>query len=221
MLLADELALVAIDPVTGRRFSGTGGFDAVLAGLLIAELQIAGRATYSGKQAMFGPVTLPGSEASVAAIESLPHPVLRVADRILAQKGPTLRPVISAMSRGLKSELGTSTSKAIEANLVASGKISPSTGWLRPKVSVLDPAGREEIVARVRRAAHSDGPVDDRTAALLDGIYSTGLTGRLLVDSRRDVAIVANRVHALLGSSPLGTIGVIVRDLIKPTGDSD
>lgn len=221
MLLADELALIAINPDTGRPLRGTSGFDAVLAGLLIAELQIAGRATYSGKQAMFGPVTLPGSEASVPATEALPHPVLRVAERVLAQKGPTLRPVLSAMSRALKSEFGTSTFKTVEANLVASGKISPSRGWLRPKVTVLDPAGREAIVTRLRRAAHSDGPVDDRTAALLDGVFSTSLPQELLVDRWRDVWIVANRVDALVGDRPLGTIGVIVRDLIKPTVDSD
>ena len=83
MLLAEELALIAIDPDSARHALGTrDNLNACLAGLLLAELYLDDR---------------PESR------------LLSAADEVLAQSGPKPSAVLSAMSRGLDRRLGMGT----------------------------------------------------------------------------------------------------------------
>jgi hypothetical protein len=139
VLLAEELALIALDPDSGRHALGTrDNLNACLAGLLIAELQLDDR---------------PES------------PLLSAAAEVVAEAGPKPKAVLSAMSRGLERHVGMGTWDAVVAGLVDAGVVAPSSGGLRPRHQVLDRAGRDAIVARLRMAASGDDPMAVRTDA--------------------------------------------------------
>ena len=141
MLLAEELALIAIDPRSGRHAIATRDhLNACLAGLLLAEVQLGD-----------GP----------------PSALLDATADVAAAAGPKPKRVLSAMSRGLASRLGTGTWDSVMAGLVDAGVVAPSTGGLRPGNPVVDCAARDAIVERLRAAAGGAAPLDVRTAALL------------------------------------------------------
>jgi hypothetical protein len=141
VLLAEELALVALDPDSGRYKLGTRDqLNACLAGLLVAELQLEDR---------------PGSSLLEAACE------------VSAEAGPKLKAVLSAMDRGLRRRLGAGTWDAVVGGLVAVGAVAPSEGGVRPRCRVVDGAARDAIVARLRIAAAGDEPLAVRTGVLL------------------------------------------------------
>jgi hypothetical protein len=141
MLLAEELALIAIDPDSGRHALGTkDSLNACLAGLLVVELHLDDR---------------PESDLLTAAGE------------VLAEAGPRPKPVLSAMSRGLDRRLGMGTWDTVVAGLVEAGVVAPTSGGLRPRNEVINRAARVAVVQRLRLAAAGDEPLDARTAALL------------------------------------------------------
>jgi hypothetical protein len=141
MLLAEELALISIEPESGRHAMGTGAnLNACLAGLLMAELQLGGR---------------PDSALLEAAAD------------VVATAGPKPKAVLSAMSRGLSKRLGVGTWEAVVGGLVDAGVVTPSTGGLRSGNPVVDNSTRDAIVTRLRAAAASDEPMKVRTALLL------------------------------------------------------
>src|SRR5262245_18237987 len=127
MLLAEELALIALDPDSGRHALGTrDNLNACLAGLLVAELQVEDR---------------PES------------PLLSAAAEVVAEAGPKPKAVLSAMRRGLQRRLAMGTWDAVVAGLAEAGVVAPSTGGRRPRSAVTDRAAREAIVARLRVSA--------------------------------------------------------------------
>lgn len=141
MLIAEELALIAIAPQTGHHKFGTrDNLNACLAGLLIAELEL--------------------DDRPAAAI-------LDAAGEIRNEAGPKLKSVLSAMSRGLERRLGAGTWDAVVGGLVDAGVVAPAEGSLRPSHRVLDVAARDAIIARLQVAATGDQPMDVRTAVLL------------------------------------------------------
>jgi hypothetical protein len=141
VLLAEELALIALDPESGRHALGIrDNLNACLAALLVAESQLPDR-----------PDT----------------PLVGAAAEVLHEAGPKMKAVLSAMSRGLDRRLGSGTWDAVIGGLVDDGVISPSSGGLRPRHQVLDRAVRDEIVGRLRAAAAGDDELDVRTALLL------------------------------------------------------
>jgi Golgi phosphoprotein 3 (GPP34) len=141
MLLAEELALVALDPDSGRHALGTrDNLNACLAGLLVAELHLDDRPA---------------------------APILDAAREIFEESGPKLKSVLSAMSRGLERRLGMGTWDAVVRGLVDAGVVAAAEGGLRPSYRVLDGAARDGIVQRLRAAAAGDEPLDARTAVLL------------------------------------------------------
>jgi len=86
MLLAEELALIALDPESGRPAFGTrDNLNACLAGLLVAELQLDDR---------------PAAAILDAASE-------------VVEDAPKLKSALSAMSRGLARQLGVGTWEAV------------------------------------------------------------------------------------------------------------
>ncbi|MGD9996813.1 MAG: GPP34 family phosphoprotein [Ilumatobacteraceae bacterium] len=141
MLLAEELALVAIDPDSGRHALGVrSNLNACLAGLLIAEL------------------ALPDPPAT---------PLLDAVSDIVDESGSKPKAALSAMSRGLERRLGKGTWDAVVDGLVDRQVLAPPTGVLRPHTDVVDVGARDEVVARLRTAAAGDDPLDVRTALLL------------------------------------------------------
>jgi hypothetical protein len=141
MLLAEQLALIAIDPDSGRHALGTrDNLNACLAGLLVIELHLDDR---------------PESD------------LLSAAHEVVAEAGPKVKAVLSAMSRGLDRRLGMGTWDAVVAGLVHAGVVASTSGGLRPHNEVIDPAARDSLVERLRLAAAGDEPLDARTASLL------------------------------------------------------
>jgi hypothetical protein len=141
MLLAEELALIALDPDSGRPAVGIrDNLNACLAGLLVAELHLEDRPASS---------------------------LLDAAGEVSEQAGPKMKAVLSAMSRGLDRRLGSGTWDAVIAGLVEAGVVAPTSGGLRHRNEVLDRSAREAIVERLRAAAAGDGQLDVRTALLL------------------------------------------------------
>ncbi len=141
MLLAEELALIALDPDSGRHAVGTREhLNACLAGLLVAELHLDDRPA---------------------------APILDAASEVVDQAGPKLKSVLSAMNRGLERRLGVGTWDAVVGSLVDAHIVAPAEGGLRPSHRVLDRAARDAIVGRLQLAAAGDEPLDVRTAVLL------------------------------------------------------
>ena len=92
LLLAEELAFVAIRPRTGRPPIGVRyALNACLAGLLMAELELA---------------DCPPDSATLAA-----------AARVVAEKGPKLTAILSHMDRGLSRDTGRGTWDLVTSGL--------------------------------------------------------------------------------------------------------
>ncbi len=167
MLLAEELALIALNPRTGRHRVGMRGpLNACLAGLLIGELVLDEVAEpVPGRRAA---VTLTGRSASSTT--------LAAAAAVVAETGPSVRAALSHMSRALDERLGCGTWGTAVAGLVSAGMLASSgsvggiaaarIGGRGPRL-VVDVAARGAIVDRLRLAASGDGPIEARTAMLL------------------------------------------------------
>jgi hypothetical protein len=174
MLLAEQLALIALDPDSGRAAMGTrDNLNACLAGLLVAELHLADR---------------PESA------------LLSAAGEVFEQAGPKMKAVLSAMSRGLDRRLGLGTWDAVMAGLVDAGVVAPTSGGLRPRNEVLDRSARDVIVERLRAVARNDDPMDVRTALLLSMTGPAQLL-ELIAPERSDRRHARERMdHALDGT---------------------
>ena len=158
MLLADELALVAIDPGKGRHELGSRDqLNACLAGLLIAELVLDGVAGSGGHEDR---IVLTGTQRPLS-------PTLAAAAEVVEEKGPKIRAILSHMNRGLQERLGSGIWDATVAGLVEAGVLGPASGGLRRRHDLIDTAAREAIVGRLRAAAAADGPIEPRTALVL------------------------------------------------------
>ena len=144
MLLAAELALLAIDPASGRaRAWATGtSSNACLAGLLVGDLVLGGHAA-------------PGERDGTVLLTDDPpaDPVLVATAQVVAVRGPKLKAVMSSMDRSLGKRLGTGTWDSVVATLVAGRVLGPAEGSVRPRHAVLDPACHDEVRDRVRHAA--------------------------------------------------------------------
>ena len=130
MNLAEELALVAIDPSSGRHALGLRSeLNACLAGLLVAELLLDGvveigdkedRLVVTGKA---GPTT-----RSLAA-----------ATAVVIDRGPKIKAILSHMDRGLAQLLGLGTWDATVSSLVEDGVLAAKRRGVRSRNDVLQP----------------------------------------------------------------------------------
>jgi hypothetical protein len=139
MLMAEELALIAMN--SRRRSPGLGmhqHLNACLAGLLLGDLVVKGAAELRPRDTI---VLAPGASFFAGTLVG--------AAQVVAEKGPPIKAVLSAMDRGLRKHLGRGTWDAVLAGL--------SEGV----------AGREEAIERLRAAAASDDQIDPRTALVL------------------------------------------------------
>lgn len=150
VLLAEELALVALNPATSRFPAGTRpDLNACLAGLLVGELLLDGSLERGD-----------GDDRVTPAPAGRPptSPLLAAALEVATEKGPKLKAVLSHMNRGLQQRLGLSTRDAVLDGLARTGMVGPATGGLVHRWPVLDRRARDSVVDRLRAAAAGDGP---------------------------------------------------------------
>lgn len=204
MLLSEELALVAIDPRSGRHALGTRSeLNACLAGLLVADLVI-------------GRFAAPGSdERDVVLEEPAPEsPALAAAAGVVADKGPRIKAVLSGMDRGLEQRPGTGTWDTAVAGLISAGVLGPAEGKVRPRHAILDPAVGEAVVARLQAAARGEGAAEVRTAVLLSMTGPANLL-EVVAPERSDRREVHRAIDHALDGTDLGPIGKLVRKVIS------
>ena len=205
MLLAEELALVAIKPDSGRHDIGTREqLNACLAGLLVAELLLDGAAGPGDREDRIVPV---GSRVPTS-------PILAAAARVVDEKSPKMKAVLSHMSRGLQHHLGLPTWDAVTWGLEQAGVLGPPSGGVRSGHPLLDPAARDAIVARLQAAAASDGPIEARTALVLSMTGPARLLD-VVAPERRTRKHARRRIDHALDDSDLEAVGKAVRRLIQ------
>lgn len=204
MLLAGELALVALDANSGRHALGTRDqLNACLAGLLVAELVLDGAAAAGDAKAT---IVLTDSRAPTSAL-------LSAVAGVITEKGPKIKPVLAHMSRGLDRRLGSGTWDAVIVELVATGAVAPADGGLRPRNEVADRPARDAILDRLRVAAAGDDPLDARTALVLSMTGPAHLL-EAVAPNRATRKHARQRIDHALDSSQLQPIGEVVRRLL-------
>lgn len=204
VLLAEELALIAINEESGRHALGTRDqLNACLAGLLLAELVLDGAAAPSDAKATI-----------VRTAEQAPtSPLLSAVADVIAEKGPKIKAVLSHMSRGLDHRLGSGTWDAVIAGLVATGAVAPGDGGLWPRHEVTDRALRNTLINRLRVAAAGDEPLDVRSALVLSMTGPAHLL-EVVAPERRARKHARQRIDHALDSGNLQPIGEAVRRLL-------
>ena len=205
MLLFEELALVAINPASGRPPFGVGErLNACLAGLLVAELLLEGAARPESDR-----------DDRIELVEG-PEPAsasLAAAAGVVAEKGPKIKGVLSGMDRGLHRQLGTGTWPSAVAGLVATGVLAPTVGGLRSHNDILDTAAQAEVVERLQAAAAGDEPLDARTAVLL-AMTGPAYLLEVVAPERRTRRHARRRIDDALDRTDLKAITKIVKRLI-------
>jgi Golgi phosphoprotein 3 (GPP34) len=208
MLLAEELALVAVDPGTGRHCLGTRNhLNATLAALLVCELMIDGYATAGPRKATVVPAgeRRPASELLAAAAD------------VVTGRGPKVRVVLSHMSRGIEKRLGYGTWEAALVGLAEAGVLAPAEGGLWSRSVVLDPRPRQALVACLQAAAAGDGPLELRTALVLNMTGPACLL-ELVAPDRGSRRPARRRIDHALDGTGYEEIGKVVRRLLAEAG---
>jgi hypothetical protein len=204
MLLAEELALVAMSPDSGRHAVGARGqLNACLAGLLVAQLLVDGRAEAREPDGVVIPT---GGAASDSA-------TLDAAAAVVADKGPRIKAILSHMDRSLSRRLGTGTWDAVMSGLVRAGVVTGQDGHRRPRYELVDGATRDGIVERLRAATATDDVVDGRTALVLSMTGPAGLL-EVVAPARRDRRHARDRIDHALDGTDFEPVGDVVRRLI-------
>lgn len=205
MHLAEELALVAIDPSSGRHGLGLRSeLNACLAGLLVAELLIDGVIEIGDKE----------DRIVVTAKAEPKSTVLAAATAVVIEKGPKMRAILSHMDRGLTQRLGPGTWDAVVSNLIDEGVVAPTHRGVRSRNEVLQPFVRDAIVAALRVAAAGDAIVEPRLAVMLSMSGPAHLL-EVVAPTRSTRRHARNRIDNALSGTPLEPVGRIVRRLIS------
>jgi Golgi phosphoprotein 3 (GPP34) len=203
--LAEELALVAIDPSSGRHGLGLRSeLNACLAGLLVAELLLDG-------------VIEAGDKPDRVVVTGKAEPkskLLAAATAVVIEKGPKIKPILSHMDRGLTQRLGLGTWDAVVTGLIDQGVVAPTHGSVRSRNEVLQPFVRDAIVAALRVAAAGDAALEPRLAAVLS-MSGPGHLLEVVAPTRSTRRHARNRIDNALSGTSLESVGRIVRRLIS------
>jgi hypothetical protein len=204
VLLAEQLALISLNPETGRHGAGLREvMNACLSGLLVAELMIDGTAARGEKD---GTVVLKGPASGSRT--------LTAAGEVVAERGPKLRTVLSGMNRGLNRRLGTGTWDTTMAGLADAGVVASMSGGVRgTRFALLDAAARADLVADLRAAAAGDAPLDLRTAAVLSMVGPARLL-EVIAPERATRRHARRRIDHALDSTEEAAVGREVRRVI-------
>ena len=204
MRLAEDLALVALDPSSGRHALGRRSvLNACLGGLLLSDL-------------FLDDVIQPDERANRMVVTGRAEPmttVLAAATTVVIEKGPKIKAILSHMDRGLAHHLGMGTWDATIAGLVDASVLRASTGRIRPHHEVSGLFVRDSVVAALRLAAAGDNDLDLRTAALLSMIGPAHLL-EVVAPDRAKRPHARQRIDHALDETPLQAVGQIVRRLI-------
>jgi Golgi phosphoprotein 3 (GPP34) len=204
MRLAEDLALVAIDPASGRHALGQrSALNACLAGLLLAEL-------------LLDDVVQLGKKPNQMVVTGRSEPktkALAAATVVVIEKGPKIKAVLSHMDRGLAHQLGQGTWDTTVLGLVDAGVLAASSGGLRPHHDVLGQHVRDSVVAALRVAAAGDQELDLRSAALLSMAGPAHLL-EVVAPTRATRRHARERIDHALDGTVLQSVGEIVRRLI-------
>jgi hypothetical protein len=205
MNLAEELALVAIDPSSGRHALGVRSeLNACLAGLLIAELLLDG---------VIGPADKP-DRVVVTGKATPTSNALAAATAVVIERGPKIKAILSHMDRGLSHRLGLGTWDAVVSGLVEDGALSATHGGVRPRNDLRQPFVRDAVVASLRVAAADDTELDQRVAALLSMTGPAQLL-EVVAPNRSTRPHARERIDHALDGTPLESVGRVVRRLIS------
>jgi len=210
MHLAEELALVAIDPSSGRHALGVRSeLNACLAGLLIAELMLDGVVEVGDKQ----------DRVVVTGKAEPKSEILAAATAVVIEAGPKIKGMLSHMERGLSHRLGSGTWDVVVSALVDSGVLAATHGAVRSRNDVLQPFVRDATVAALRVAAASDAALEPRTAALLSMTGPAHLL-EVVAPVRSTRRHARDRIDTALDGTPLESIGKAVRRVISDAASS-
>jgi hypothetical protein len=202
--LAEELALVAIDPSSGRHALGLRSeLNACLAGLLIAELVLDGVVAIDDKR----------DRMMVTGKAEPSTPVLAAATAVVIERGPKIKAILSHMDKGLSRRLGLGTWDAIVSGLVDAGVLAATHG-LRPRNDVLQAFVRDAGVAALRVAGAGDAALDPRVAAVLSMTGPAHLL-EVVAPERSARRHARDRIDSALDGTLLEPIGRIVRRVIS------
>ena len=205
MNLAEELALVAIDPSSGRHGLGLRSeLNACLAGLLVAELLLDGVIEIGDK-----------ADRLVATGKVEPKTkLLAAATAVVIDKGPKIRPILSHIDRGVARRLELGTWDGVVSGLVDQGVLAATHRGVRSRNELLQPFVRDATVAALRVAAASDDPLDLRVAVLLSMTGPAHLL-EVVAPNRSNRKRARDRIDNALCDTPLESLGRIVRRLIS------
>jgi hypothetical protein len=204
MLLAEELALVAIDPESGRHPLGIRDqLNACLAGLLVAELVLDEKVREGEKKAT---VVLADGAAPAS-------PLLGAAAGVIEEKGPKLKSILAHMSRGLNQRVGAGTWDAVVGELETKGVVRSERHGLRTRYEVIDRPVQDEVRARLRAAAAGDEPLDVRTALVLSMTGPANLL-EVVAPDRGTRRHARRRIDHALDASELQPVGEVVRRVL-------
>jgi hypothetical protein len=204
VLLAEELALVALEPESGRHAVGTRGqLNSCLAALLIADLLhfgLAEPAVYDGVVA----VSRRGTSCS-SILDSAAH--------VVAETGPRITSILSRMDRGLAGLLGTGTWDSVMSGLVRDGAVTGRDGARLPRYELTDIRCRDGIVQRLRTAAATDEALEPRTALLLAMAWPARLL-EVVAPERGARRHARERIDHALDGIDLDALGKVLRRLV-------
>ena len=205
MHLAEELALVAIDPSSGRHGLGLRSeLNACLAGLLVAELTLDGVIAVGDKEDR---VVLTGKVEPRSKL-------LAAATAVVIEKGPKTKSILSHMDRGLAQRLGLGTWDAVVSSLADEGVVAATQRGVRSRNDVLQPFVRDAIVAALRVAAAGDSALEPRLAVVLSMSGPAHLL-EVVAPTRSTRRHARDRIDNALSGTPLEPVGRIVRRLIS------
>jgi hypothetical protein len=203
--LAEELALLAINPSSGRHALGLRSeLNACLAGLLVAELLLDGVVEIGDKD-----------DRVVVTTKAEPKTkLLAAATAVVIDRGPKIKAILSHMDKGLSQRLDLGTWDAVVASLVDDGVLSATHGAVRPRNDVLQAFVRDATLASLRVAVAGDSALDLRTAAMLSMTGPAHLL-EVVAPNRSSRRQARERIDKALDGTPLESIGKIVRRLIS------
>ena len=205
MHLAEELALVAIDPSSGRHGLGLRSeLNACLAGLLVAELMLDGVIAVGDKE----------DRVVVTGKAEPKSKLLAAATAVVIEKGPKIKPILSHMDRGLAQRLGLGTWDAVVSSLTDEGVVAATQRGVRSRNDVLQPFVRDAIVAALRVAAAGDSAIEPRLAVVLSMSGPAHLL-EVVAPTRSARRHARDRIDNALSGTPLEPVGRIVRRLIS------
>lgn len=205
MNLAEELALVAIAPSSGRHALGLRSeLNACLAGLLVAELLLDGVVEIGDK----------ADRVVVTGNAEPPTKILAAATAVVIDRGPKIKAILSHMDRGLSHHLGEGTWDSVVSSLADAGVLSATHGAVRSRNDVLQPFVRDATLAALRVAAAGTSAPDQRIAALLSMAGPAHLL-EVVAPNKPERLHARDRIDHALDGTPLESIGKVVRRLIS------